>query len=66
MRNKIIFMADGKALANVNLHETAGLQGFLKVINNNTGENLLINKSHVVSIEDYIEADLSGMEPRIY
>lgn len=59
-------MADGKAFANVDFHETAGLQGFLKVINNNTGEKLLINKSHVVFIEDYIESDLAAAEKKVH
>lgn len=55
MHNKRIVLVDGKAICNVDIFDTAAIQGFVKVFDNDTKEVTFINKSHIAIIENWRE-----------
>lgn len=66
MRNKTITMTNNRCIPNVDLHRWTNDPNFYKVHDKTNNEYLLVNVSHIIKIEDYIEPDLSESKTRTY
>lgn len=63
MTKKTMTLINGKTLHNVDLTRWAGDPNFYKVHDRALKKDILININQIVSIEDYVEQNLSDLPP---
>lgn len=66
MQNKTITMTNNRCIPNVNLHRWTNDPNFYKVHDKTNNQYLLVNVSHIIKIEDYIEPDLTAAEKKVH
>lgn len=63
MNNKTVTLINGHALHDVDLARWAGDPNFYKVHDRALKKDILININQIISIEDYVEQNLSDLPP---